>query len=59
LKPLFEKYPGYSPAQISLRFCISHPACHVVIPGGKTEKQVRENVVASDMDFLFNPEMKI
>ncbi len=52
LKPLFEKHPDYSPAQISLRFCISHPACHVVIPGGKTEKQVRENVVASEMDLI-------
>ena len=52
LKPLFEKYPDYSPAQISLKFCISHPACHVVIPGGKTEKQVRENVVASEMDKI-------
>jgi len=52
LLPLFSRYQGYSPAQISLRFCISHPAAHVVIPGGKTQAQVRENVVASDMDFI-------
>ena len=51
-KSIFDKYSDYSPAQLSLRFCISHPACHVVIPGGKTEKQVRENVVASDLDFI-------
>ncbi len=51
-KPLFDKYPDYTMAQLSLRFCISHPACHVVIPGGKTQEQVRENVVASDMDFI-------
>jgi len=49
---VFDKYPNYSPAQISLRFCISHPACHVVIPGGKTKKQVQENAVASDLDFI-------
>ena len=49
---VFDKYPNYSPAQISLRFCISHPACHVVIPGGKTKKQVQENAVASDIDFI-------
>ena len=51
-KSLFEKYPDYSPAQLSLRFCISHPACHVVIPGGKTSEQVRENASVSDLDFI-------
>jgi len=51
-KTAFDKYPDYSTAQLSLRFCISHPACHVVIPGGKTRKQVEENVVASDIDFI-------
>jgi aryl-alcohol dehydrogenase-like predicted oxidoreductase len=51
-QPLFDKYPKYSPAQLSLRFCISHPACHVVIPGGKTPQQVQENIVASDLDFI-------
>lgn len=51
-QPLFDKYPDYSTAQMSLRFCISHPACHTVIPGGKTPAQVRENVVASDLDFI-------
>ena len=49
---VFDKYPNQSPAQLSLRFCISHPACHVVIPGGKTRKQVQENAVASDLDFI-------
>lgn len=51
-QPLFDGYPQYSTAQLSLRFCISHPACHTVIPGGKTPEQVRENVVASDLDFI-------
>ncbi|HNX66310.1 MAG TPA: aldo/keto reductase [Bacteroidales bacterium] len=51
-KPVFEKYPEYTTAQLSLRFCISHPAAHTVIPGGKTPEQVRENVVASEMDSI-------
>lgn len=49
---VFEKYPQYSTAQLSLRFCISHPACHTVIPGGKTSEQVTENAVAADLDFI-------
>jgi aryl-alcohol dehydrogenase-like predicted oxidoreductase len=49
---VFDKYPGYSSAQLSLRFCISHPACHTVIPGGKTAEQVRENVVAAELDLI-------
>jgi aryl-alcohol dehydrogenase-like predicted oxidoreductase len=51
-QPFFDKYPNFSPAQLCLRFCISHPACHVVIPGGKTKEQVEENAVASDLDFI-------
>jgi len=50
--PIFKVYPKYTPAQLSLRFCISHPACHLVIPGAKNNKQVHENVVASDLDFI-------
>ena len=49
MKPLFEKYPDQSMGQVSLRFCISHPACQTVIPGAKTEKQVIENSSASDL----------
>jgi len=51
-KSFLQKYPGYSSTQLSLSFCISHPACHVVIPGGKNPKQVKENVLASDLDFI-------
>ena len=52
LQPFFDKYKDqYSMAQLSLRFTISHPACHVSIPGGKNPQQVAENVAASDMDF--------
>lgn len=57
-KATFDKYSDYSLAQLSLRFCISHPACHVVIPGGKTEEQVKENAVASDLDFIQYEEFK-
>lgn len=49
---VFEKYSQYTAAQLSLRFCISHPACHTVIPGGKTAEQVTENVMAADLDFI-------
>jgi len=51
-RSVFEKYPDFTTAQLSLRFCISHPACHVVIPGGKSPVQVQENTVASDLDFI-------
>ncbi len=51
-KDIFNKYSEYTPAQLSLRFCISHPACHVVIPGGKTQEQVKENAAASELDFI-------
>jgi len=51
-RPVFERYPDFTTAQLSLRFCISHPACHVVIPGGKNPVQVQENTSASDLDFI-------
>jgi len=48
MRPLFDRYPDQSMAQVSLRFCISHPACHTAIPGAKTPPQVADNVAASD-----------
>ncbi len=48
-KPLFDRYPDQTMAQVSLRFCISHPACHTAIPGAKTTRQVQENSAASDL----------
>lgn len=47
--PLYERYPDQSMAQVSLRFCLSHEACHVAIPGAKTSGQVRDNSAASDL----------
>jgi myo-inositol catabolism protein IolS len=52
-KPFFDQHNQYSMAQLSLRFCISHPACHVAIPGGKTPEQVQENALASDIDIKY------
>ncbi|GAB4315769.1 MAG: aldo/keto reductase [Candidatus Sumerlaeia bacterium] len=52
MKPLFEAFPDQTMAQVSLRFCITHPACHTVIPGAKTPEQVRDNVRASDLGPL-------
>ncbi|MFC2123170.1 aldo/keto reductase [Bacteroidota bacterium] len=49
LQPLFDKYPDQSMTQVSLRFCISHPACHTAIPGAKTPDQVIENCSSSDL----------
>ena len=48
IKPLFDHYPDQSMTQVSLRFCISHPACQTAIPGAKTASQVIENSGSSD-----------
>lgn len=58
-QPVFSEHPEYSMAQLSLRFCIAHPACHTVIPGGKTPEQVRENVVASELGFITHEEFSV
>ena len=52
MQPLYDKYPGQTKAQLALRYCITHPACHVAIPGAKTEKQVLDNIKASDLGAL-------
>ncbi len=57
MRPLFDRYPQQTMAQVSLRFCISHPACQVAIPGAKTNKQVEENCAASDFGTI--PEHEI
>jgi aryl-alcohol dehydrogenase-like predicted oxidoreductase len=49
---LFKRYPNQSMAQVSLRFCISHPACHTAIPGAKMPLQVAENCAASDFGSI-------
>jgi len=52
LQPLFDKYPDQTMTQVALRFCITHPACHTAIPGGKTPEQVNENAAAGDLGPL-------
>ena len=47
-EPLFDHYPDQTKAQVSLRFALSHPACHVAIPGAKTPEQSAMNCEASD-----------
>lgn len=54
LEPFFTKHAKYSKAQLSLKFCISHPAVHVAIPGCKTEQQVMENIGAADIPDSVN-----
>ena len=49
LEPVFEEHPGFSKAQVSLAFCLNHPACHTVIPGGKTPEQVIDNCRAAEL----------
>ena len=52
LRPFFGQFPDQSMGQVSLRFCISHPACQTVIPGAKTADQVDENCAAADFGPL-------
>lgn len=49
MQPLFDRYPSQSMVQVALRYCITHPACHTAIPGGKTPEQVHQNCAASDL----------
>ena len=48
-EPLFDHYKDQTMTQVSLRFCISHPACQTAIPGAKTAVQVQDNCVSSDL----------
>ncbi len=52
LQSFFDRYPNQTMAQVSLRFCISHPACHTAIPGAKTPQQVVDNCAASDFGVI-------
>lgn len=51
-RPLFDRFPDQTTAQASLRFCITHEACHTAIPGAKSSEQVAENCAASDLGPL-------
>ncbi|MBN2447531.1 MAG: aldo/keto reductase [Phycisphaerae bacterium] len=58
-RPLFESHPDETMAQVALRFCITHPACHTAIPGAKTAEQVADNSAASDSGPLDEPELRL
>lgn len=57
-KPLFDHFKDQSMTQISLRFCISHPACQTAIPGAKTAQQVLENSTTSDLGPIPEKELR-
>jgi len=57
MQPLFDRYPDQTPAQVSLRFCLSHPACHTAIPGAKTAAQVEDNCRAAEWGPLTREEI--
>lgn len=46
-----------SPAQLALRFCLSHPAIATTIPGMMSAAEVIENAAASDMGVLDTAQM--
>ncbi len=55
LEGIYDQHRNYSRAQVSLRFGISHPACHVSIPGAKTAEQVMENCMAAELPEIILP----
>jgi len=48
----FMQNSSFTKAQLSLNFCVSHPAAHVVIPGCKNTAQVEDNVVAGSITSI-------
>ncbi len=59
LDPLFDRYPDRKKSQVSLQFCISHPACHTAIPGAKTPEQVTENSFSSHLGPLSDDDLEL
>jgi aryl-alcohol dehydrogenase-like predicted oxidoreductase len=59
IKPLFDKYPDQTKAQLSLRFCLAHPACQTAIPGAKNPAQVIDNCTSSDLGPLTQEDMDL
>ncbi|MDK2972509.1 MAG: hypothetical protein PWP23_2264 [Candidatus Sumerlaeota bacterium] len=52
LEPLYAAFPDQLKVQVSLRFCITHPAVQTAIPGAKTPEQVNQNSAASEFGPL-------
>lgn len=59
LRPLFTRNASQSMAQVSLRFCLTHPACSTAIPGAKSPHQVLDNVAASDLGGLTTDDLAL
>ena len=59
LRPLFDRYPDQTMTQVSLRFCITHAACHTVIPGAKTPEQARDNSRAGELGPLTADDLRL
>jgi aryl-alcohol dehydrogenase-like predicted oxidoreductase len=47
-----------TPAQMALRFCLSHPSVSTVIPGMLSKEEVEENVLASQLGPFPEPELQ-
>lgn len=58
LRPLFNRYPDQTMGQVSLRFCITHPACQTAIPGAKTPAQVADNSRAGELGPLTEDDLR-
>jgi aryl-alcohol dehydrogenase-like predicted oxidoreductase len=50
-------HPGMPLAEYALRFCLSHPAVHTVIPGIRNVQQADANTAASDGELLADHEL--
>lgn len=48
---------GYSPVQLALSFCLSHPAISTVIPGMMKDEEVLENTEASNLPLVGTREL--
>lgn len=59
LRPLFDRYPEQTMAQVALRFCITHPACTLAIPGAKNPAQASANAKASDLGPLTADDLEL
>ncbi len=52
LEHFYARHPFETKTQASLRFCITHLACHTAIPGAKTPEQVADNARAGELGPL-------
>jgi len=56
---VLQKYSNQTPAQIALRFCLSHDGVSTVIPGMLNKKEVEENAGASEFGKLDREDIRI